>query len=283
VPDVVQDLLQSGDVFQPPVGVVVQAVGDGGERQHRRRRVGDVVEGVRVIGEVERAVCAPRQEYEPAVGHAVEPVVVAVAGVAVPVAHQHLCRPERQEAVEIHDFAQRFQAGVGRIRQGRDRGVDVGPVVGVLVGLLLDGAAELRREVTDRAFVEVAFRAPEVVRQERGLELLHVHVQPEIGAVHRHGGEVAARCRVAGRSEHPVRQAGVEHRGVLDAVVQRHTVHAPGKCLAVGVLVEAQLERRLGGALGAHEAFFAHAHLGVRLAVDGHRGAEPGVDAGERA
>ena len=120
-----------------------------------------------------------------------------------------------------------------------------------------------------------------MVRQERGLEFLHMHVQAQIGAVHRHGGEVAARCRIAGRSEHPVRQAGIDHRGVLHAVVQRHPVHAPRKRLAVDVLVEAELQGRLGGALRADEPLLAHAHVGVRLTVDGHRGAEPRVDAGK--
>ena len=261
--------------------MVVEAVGNGGERQHRRWRVGDVVEWIGVVGEVKCAVGAPWHEHEPAVGLAVEPVVVAVAGVAVPVTHQHFGRPERQETVEVDDLAQRRQSGLGRVAQGCDHGVDVGPIVGVFVGLLLECAAELRREVADRAFVQVALRTPEVMQQERGLEFLHVHVQPEIGAVHRHGGEVAARRWVAGRGEHSVGQARVDHRGVLNAVVQGHPVHAPWQGLIVDVLVEAEFEGRLGGALGTDETLLAHAYICVRLAVDGHRGAEPRVDAGE--
>ena len=86
---------------------------------------------------------------------------------------------------------------------------------------------------------------------------------------------------IPGGGEYPVRQAGVDHGGVLDAVVQGHPLHDPAEGLAVHVLVEAEFEGRLGVALGAHEPLLAHTDVGVGLAVHGHGGTEPGVDVGE--
>ena len=165
--------------------------------------------------------------------------------------------------------------------QRGDHAVDVRPVGGVFVGLLLEGAAVFGCEVADRSLVEVALGAREVARQEGRLDLLDVDVEAEIRPVHRDGGEAATGGRRTGEGKDLMGQTGVDHRRVLDAVVQGHALHDAAESLAVHVLVEAELERGLGVALGADESLLPDADLGVCVAVHGHPGREPGVDVGE--
>ena len=80
---------------------------------------------------------SPRNEHKGAVGFPVEVVVVAVAGIAVPVTHRHFRGPEGQEAVQINGLGQALQPAVRRVLEGGRHSVDVRPIVGVFVGFLL--------------------------------------------------------------------------------------------------------------------------------------------------
>ena len=92
VPDRVEQLLQAGGVVRPRRLPAVQTVGDGPVRQNRSRRL-EIVE--RDIGRGENLVGAPGNELEGTVRLAVDEVVVAVAGVPVPVAGSAPRRPRR--------------------------------------------------------------------------------------------------------------------------------------------------------------------------------------------
>ena len=195
VPDRVEQLLQAGDIVGSRRFVAVQTVGDGSVRQDRSRRL-EIVE--RNIGRGENLISAPGYELERTARLPVDVEVVAVAGVPVPVADQHLDRPEGEEAVEVDGLGEGLESGPGRVLQRRDHRVDVRPVRILLVGLLLEGAAPVRSEVADGAFVEIAVRVGETALEKGGLDALDVREQAQVFAVDRYGGEVAARGRQAG-------------------------------------------------------------------------------------
>ena len=102
IPNGTQQLLQTPGVFQPPFRVVIQPVGNGRQRQHRRRRIADVVENIGVILQMKNIIHPPGNEHKGPIRFPVKVIIVAVAGIAVPMPHQRLRSPKTQETIQIN-------------------------------------------------------------------------------------------------------------------------------------------------------------------------------------
>jgi hypothetical protein len=176
---------------------------------------------------------------------AVEEEVVLVPGISIPVPHEDLGGPEREERFHVEDLLQLHEQHVVLGGERLHERGDLGRLARVLrVGLAVERVLPLGREVGERAFVEVAVAVVEPSFDVTRGDGLDVRVHAPVHAVDDDVGEAAARRERPRRIEDGVREAGAQVRGVLGDVVERELVE-PVK-LGVGIeVVEVELEARL--------------------------------------
>jgi hypothetical protein len=271
VPGGVQQVLHASFVAPPDAGHLEEAGAQPPRGEHRAQRPVDGPEALVLTQRRERRVGAPRHEVELAVdGVAVGKPVVAVVAVAVPLAHQRLGRPERQERIHVHARADAAEhvplvGALERLLQVREE-----LPVQLLLGLALYPAQVRRREVAELPLEERAIGVLEVEPQEGLVHAVHVREHAQVFAVHAHPRVVAARRGHPGCVHHAVGEARAQVARVLVVVVERHALEP----IRAQVLGEAQLERRARAAQRAEEALLADLHVLEAHAVHRDRGRE---------
>ena len=218
-------------------------------------------------------VHAVREEGEPAgIRIVIDPVIVLLHHVTVPMPCEHLQRGEVQEPLEVEQRAHSLQTQrfVG-FRRGRDERFQVRPPAHVAIA---GSSFERRIDVLEEsAVVEVALRVLEMTFEERLVEALLQHIKPEVATVQRHSCVRGPRRRDS-RREEQVRADRLRHiGGILHRVVEGKFVET-AELLFIDELVKVQRERRLlivDVAKASRRAFQMNAHLFVHpvALVDG--------------
>ena len=186
----------------------------------------------RHAGILEALVHPMRQEARLAAGLEVEPVVVGVEAVAVPVAEHRL---ERHEAHEVLDVDELLEPRPALLHVGLGAGLGDGAEVraldrrrrrlrGALLRLRrLRALVELELAVdilAEAAVVEVAARVLEVPLQEVAVERLLQHIEAEVAPVHHHARVLDARRGLTGAAEDLGGDPLAQQRLVLHRVVE---------------------------------------------------------------
>ena len=213
-------------------------------------------------------------EVEPAGrGVLVEPIVVTIEGIAVPVAENLLEGEVTEVGVDVQDAFHPLEA------QPRDvffRGADQFRQPDLLVGVALVGLDRAVDLVAETAVVEMPLGILEEITEELLVEAFLEHVGAELLAVEHHVGVRAAGGRHVGPAGHLTRDHLEQHRPVLRAVVELE-LGEPPELLALLGLGGAQREsgtfvgdlaEAAGGTLELHRAFLERHAAGF---LDRHR------------